>query len=135
MKLALAASFLSAVADRLGIWGSAGAEGIAWGDFASFVSYTGILAPWASGVFLNIVAWSVTAIEILLGVLLLTNFKTREVAFCSGLLLMIFGISMIFTVGPKAPLDYSVFSGAFGAIYLFATSSLNKSKEDKSGCN
>jgi hypothetical protein len=46
-RLALGAGFLSAVADRFGIWGPAGATNVAWGDFASFTGYAAKLNPWA----------------------------------------------------------------------------------------
>ncbi len=122
LKLALSAAFLSAVADRFGFWGDAGAAGVVWGNFESFIAYTGVLAPWAQGVLLIILSWFVTILEILLGALLLTNFRQKEIAFVSGCLLLIFGLSMIVTVGPKAALDYSVFTGVFGAFYLSSKS-------------
>src|SRR5262249_51168475 len=40
-RFALGASFLSAVADRFGLWGPHGAKNVSWGDFAHFVEYTG----------------------------------------------------------------------------------------------
>src|SRR5260370_15534716 len=40
-RFALGASFLSAVADRFGVWGPYGAKNVSWGDFAHFVEYTG----------------------------------------------------------------------------------------------
>ena len=40
-RLALGASFLSAVADRFGLWGPYGAKNVSWGNFAHFVEYTG----------------------------------------------------------------------------------------------
>ena len=39
LRLALAVSFLSAVADRFGLWGQFG-SGAAWGDFERFTAYT-----------------------------------------------------------------------------------------------
>lgn len=78
LKLALASAFLSAVADRFGIWGSAGSEGIAWGDFSSFTAYTAVLAPWASGKFLDLIAWTVTVVEILLGFCFLLTSKRKK---------------------------------------------------------
>src|SRR5215471_19309287 len=43
LRLALAAGFLSAVADRFGLWGPAGTPGVAWGAFGPFLDYTGEL--------------------------------------------------------------------------------------------
>jgi Cu/Ag efflux pump CusA len=40
-RFALGASFLSAVADRFGLWGPHGAKNVSWGDFAHFVEYAG----------------------------------------------------------------------------------------------
>jgi hypothetical protein len=33
LRVALAFSFLSAVADRFGLWGQFGVDGVSWGDF------------------------------------------------------------------------------------------------------
>src|SRR5262249_57164882 len=43
LRLALAAGFLSAVADRFGLWGPPGTPGVAWGGFDPFLAYTGNL--------------------------------------------------------------------------------------------
>ena len=43
VRVALAAGFLSAVADRFGYWGPPGAEGIAWGNIENYKSYVGLL--------------------------------------------------------------------------------------------
>src|SRR5436305_14626077 len=40
LRVALAFSFLSAVADRFGLWGPFGVGGVAWGDFERFTAYT-----------------------------------------------------------------------------------------------
>ena len=40
-RFALGASFLSALADRFGLWGPHGAKNVSWGNFAHFVEYTG----------------------------------------------------------------------------------------------
>ena len=45
-RLALAAAFLSAVADRLGLWGPPGTPGVAWGSFEPFLAYTATINPW-----------------------------------------------------------------------------------------
>src|SRR5260370_2001256 len=42
-RLAIAAGFLSSVADRFGLWGPAGSAKVAWGDWKSFVAYTAAL--------------------------------------------------------------------------------------------
>jgi len=40
LRVALAVGFLSAVADRFGLWGQFGVGGVAWGDFERFTAYT-----------------------------------------------------------------------------------------------
>jgi hypothetical protein len=41
LRLALAAAYLSSVADRFGLWGA----GVGWGNFANFLDYTAKLNP------------------------------------------------------------------------------------------
>lgn len=117
-RWALGTAFLSAVADRFGLWGRYGVKHVAWGDFARFISYTHSLTlvfPYSMSV---LFAWIATVAEITLGVLLLLGFKIRGTAFLSGVLLFIFGIAMSFASGVKAPLDASVFSAAAAAWLL-----------------
>ena len=76
-RFALGASFLSAVADRFGLWGPYGAKNVSWGNFAHFVKYTGAvtsLFPSSSTVSF---AWAATVAETLLGILLIAGFKIR----------------------------------------------------------
>lgn len=126
LKIALALSFLSAVADRFGLWGAAGSEGVAWGNFENFTTYTKLLVPWAPAATLTFFAWSATVLELILGLLLLTNFKGKCVAFVSCALLFTFALSMFFFIGIKAPFDYSVFTAAFAALLLAHVESLEK---------
>src|SRR4029453_2797046 len=43
LRVALGLSFLSALADRFGLWGPFGRPNVSWGNFARFVAYTGQL--------------------------------------------------------------------------------------------
>lgn len=120
LRLALAASFLSAVCDRFGLWGPPGAPGVAWGTFSVFESYTGRLnwfLPWSVVV---VQAWIVTALETTLALLLIVGLATRWVALAAGILLLLFALAMTGATGIKGPLDYSVFSASAGA-FLLAT--------------
>ena len=56
LRVALAACFISAVADRLGCWGAPGAPGVAWGAWAPFVAFTGTLNPRAPAVAVPVIA-------------------------------------------------------------------------------
>lgn len=40
VRLAVGTAFLSAVADRFGLWGPYGHKNVDWGDFSHFVAYT-----------------------------------------------------------------------------------------------
>jgi uncharacterized membrane protein YphA (DoxX/SURF4 family) len=111
-RLALGVGFLSAVADRFGMWGPAGARNVAWGDFASFSTYAAKLNPWAPDAWMPAIAWSVTIAEIVLGVLLVVGLKTRQAAFASGLLLSLFALGMTVGTGVKTAFDASVFAAA-----------------------
>jgi len=117
-RFALGASFLSAVADRFGLWGSYGAKNVSWGDFAHFVEYTGaVMSLFPSSLTVSF-AWAATIAETLLGILLIVGFKIRMVSVLSGLLLLSFAMGMATGLGIKTPFDYSVFSAAAAAFLL-----------------
>jgi uncharacterized membrane protein YphA (DoxX/SURF4 family) len=63
-------------------------------------------------------AFIATAAEMLLGLLLVLGWKTRITALLSGVLLIIFALTMTMALGVKAPLNASVFSAAGGALLL-----------------
>jgi uncharacterized membrane protein YphA (DoxX/SURF4 family) len=118
LRFALGCSFLSAVADRFGLWGAFGEPHVAWGTFDRFIAYTGKLnwfLPKAAVPTLAIVA---TCAETLLGILLVVGWQTRSTALLSGVLLLLFAVTMTGALGIKAPLDASVFSAAGGAFLL-----------------
>ena len=76
-RFALGASFLSAVADRFGLWGPHGAKNVSWGDFAHFVEYTGaVMSLFPSSLTVSF-AWAATVAETLFGILLIAGFKIR----------------------------------------------------------
>ena len=117
-RFALGTAFLSAVADRFGLWGPHGAKNASWGDFAHFVEYTGaVMYLFPSSLTVSF-AWAATVAETLFGLLLIAGFKTRMVSALSGLLLLSFAIGMVTGLGIKKPLNYSVFSAAAAAFLL-----------------
>lgn len=119
-RLAIAVSFLSAVADRLGWWGAPGSKNAAWGNWENFLQYSGKLTGIISTGpgFTNAMAVTATVLETLFSLLLLIGWKTRVTALCSGLLLLAFALSMTFSLGVKAPLNFSVFTAAAAAFLL-----------------
>lgn len=122
-RIAIALSFLSAVADRVGLWTPLlGSGNVTWGNMGNFIAYTGTLVPWAPKVILPSLAWLVTIAEVVLGVLLIVGLQKRIVALFSGVLLLIFAFSMLFFSSFKAPFDYSVFTAAACAFLLYKDS-------------
>jgi len=118
LRLALGISFLSAVADRFGLWGVYGQPNVAWGNYARFVAYTAKLNWFLPAATIPVLAIISTAAETLFGLLLVLGWKTRPTALLSGVLLSTFALTMTMASGVKAPLDSSVFSAAGGALLL-----------------
>jgi uncharacterized membrane protein YphA (DoxX/SURF4 family) len=120
LRLALGISFLSAVADRFGLWGAYGRPNVAWGNYARFVGYVAKLNWFLPAAMIPALSIIVTAAEALFGLLLIVGWKTRITALLSGALLTSFALAMTAALGVKAPLDFSVFSAAGGALLLGA---------------
>ena len=118
LRLALGVAFLSAVADRFGLSGPPGARNVAWGDFVHFTQYTAKLNPWAPAALVPVLAWAATAAELVLGVALIAGLYTREAAFASAVLLLVFAFGMTIGTGVKSALNASVFSAAGAAFAL-----------------
>src|SRR6266403_3836157 len=66
-RIALGAAFLSAVADRFGLWGKYGG----WGNFANFTRYTAQVNSFMPAVTVPFLAWTATVAETLFGILLI----------------------------------------------------------------
>jgi putative oxidoreductase len=127
-----AAGFLSAVADRFGLWGPPGAPNVAWGAWQPFVEYVAKLNWFAPKTLIPALAWASTLGEIVVAVGLLIGWQLRWVALACGLLLISFAVTMAIALGIKAPLDFSVFGAAAGAFLLAAIrSGVNKASNLK----
>lgn len=114
LRLAISVTMLSAVADRFGMWG----ENSVWGNWKNFVKYTQQLTFFLPESMSNLSAIIATFLEILFPLMLILGFKTKMAALGSGILLLIFALSMTFALGVKAPLDYSVWMGSASAFLL-----------------
>ena len=121
LRLALGITFLSAVADRFGLWGAYGHPNVSWGNYARFVGYVAKLNWFLPTAMIPALSIIVTAAETLFGLLLIVGWKTRATALLSGLLLISFAVTMTVALGVKAPLNFSVFSAAGGALLLGAS--------------
>ncbi|MBY6239593.1 hypothetical protein [Methylosinus sp. Sm6] len=119
-RLALAVAFLSAVADRLGLWGPY-TDGIvvSWGSMARFYQDVAVLSPWAPAWVIPSLSWLITVLEAGLGLSLIIGYRLKWTALLSGLLLLIFALSMAAFLSVKLMLNYSVLTCAACAFLLF----------------
>ena len=113
-RIALGVAFLSAVADRFGLWGKYGG----WKNFATFTDYTAQVNSFMPAFIIPFLAWAATAAELALGIGLIVGFWPRWVALSAAILLFLFGTAMAISFGIKSPLDYSVFSASAAAVLL-----------------
>ncbi|MGH7580499.1 MAG: DoxX family membrane protein [Gemmatimonadales bacterium] len=113
-RVALAAAFLSGIASRFGLYG----KDVGYGNFAGFVRYTAEVNAFMPAATIPFLAWTATGAELVLGILLVTGYRLRLVAFLSAGLLALFGTAMALSFGIKEPLDYSVFSASAAAVLL-----------------
>ncbi|MFC2381702.1 DoxX family membrane protein [Prevotella nigrescens] len=117
LRLTVAASMLSSVADRFGIWAK---ELCMWGDMDKFVAYTQSLIPYIPANAVPVLAWTATVLEVLLPLCLLVGLKLKWTASLSGLMILVFAIAMATSVGIKAPLNYSAFTASAAAFGILA---------------
>jgi hypothetical protein len=107
--------------------GAPGDPGVAWGDWPHFlddillddVATLNSFAPKAA---IPTLGWIATIAEVVFAAGLLIGWRLHIVALLSALLLLSFALTMTFSVGVKAPLDYSVFTAAAAAFALAAMS-------------
>jgi hypothetical protein len=96
VRVALALSFLSAVADRFGVWGPGGAPNVTWGNFPAFLDYTALLLGFLPVGWVPFFGWSATLLGLLLS----------------------FAISMTISLGMEPAFSYSVWTSAAAALLL-----------------
>jgi uncharacterized membrane protein YphA (DoxX/SURF4 family) len=120
LRLALGVTFLVAIGDRFGWLGAYGSKNVSWGDWAHFVQYVAVLNPFVPKSLLPGLAVLETVIELGLGIALLLGIYQRVVAWSSAALLMSLALTMSIALGITAPLSYSVFTAAGGAMLLGA---------------
>lgn len=120
LRFAISAGFISAVADRFGFWSP---EVSVWGNWENFLSYTELINPWIPSSLIPTIGILATAAEVLFAICLILGFKTELFAKLSGILMLLFALSMTFSTGIKGAFDFSVFSASAAA---FALSLMNK---------
>lgn len=115
LRAAISIGFLSAVADRFGLWSS---EVSAWGNWNSFIEYTQSMLPFLPTTIASTLGIVATISEVIIAISLLIGFKTEMFAKLAGFLLLLFAVSMAISFGIKTPFDYSVFSASAAAFAL-----------------
>ena len=86
--------------------------------FPGFIQYTAEVNAFMPAVTIPFLAWAATVAATSLGVALIAGLQVRWAALASAALLALFGTAMAISLGPKSPLDYSVFSASAGALLL-----------------
>jgi putative oxidoreductase len=117
LRIALGIGFLTTVSDRLGLLPS-GTRNIEWGNWNSFITYTGTLMPFLDRPVVNVMGGIATLFETTIGILLIIGFKTRQTAIGSCVLTFIFALAMTTFLGVKAPINFAVFSTCAGSLLL-----------------
>ena len=116
LRILIALAFLQAVGDRFGFFGGPGTPGVAWGDFAHFIAYTGKVNSFMPHAVIPALAVTATLAEVLFGLALLLGICIRYATIGSALLLTAFATAM--TISGLSQFRYSVYLMAAGALYL-----------------
>ena len=118
LRLALGIGYLVPGLDRLGVWGKNGEPGISWGDWQHFVQYAREVMSFMPASIVTVFAVTATIAEISFGILLLIGKWTRLAALGSGVLALLFALSMAISFGVVSPLSYSVFTVSAASFLL-----------------
>lgn len=131
LRGALAMSYLSAVADRFGMWGAAGTGNVAWGSFDAFLAYTGLLLPFLPAAMIPIFGWVATVAEVLIALGLLAGYQLRWIAIASAGLLFSFAAAMSLSLGWEPALSYSVWTACAASLVLACLPETSRREEGK----
>jgi uncharacterized membrane protein YphA (DoxX/SURF4 family) len=123
LRLALGLSFLYSVADRFGLLGGPGANGVSWGTFSRFTVYVAVLNWYAPHWSVPMIALVDTALELTLGLTLIVGLWTKVSAWTSAFLLLVFALTISLATGIGGAFQYSVFTASAGSMMLAAAGS------------
>ncbi|KIO76131.1 hypothetical protein TH53_16715 [Pedobacter lusitanus] len=120
LRIALGIGFLVTVSDRMGLLGPMGTENknIEWGNWTNFITYTGTLMPYLDRPAVNVIGGIATLAETIIGIMLITGFKTRLAAIGSCMLTLVFALMMTIFLGIKAPINFAVFPVCTASLLL-----------------
>jgi uncharacterized membrane protein YphA (DoxX/SURF4 family) len=120
LRWCLAITFLSAVADRLGLWGPNGSKYASWGDWSHFVAYSSSLNWFLPAALQTPMAILATALETTIAFALIVGRSARLGACGAAILLTLFALAMTMANGIKSPLNYSVFVDVAASFLLYS---------------
>jgi uncharacterized membrane protein YphA (DoxX/SURF4 family) len=118
LRFSLGIGFLLPVLDRMGYFGGHGTPNVFWGDWTSFAAYTNQLMPYLNIQVASYFGFTATVFEVVIGLLLITGYKTRYAAFGSFILTLLFAMSMMFFLHFRAPFNFAVFVVSFSSLLL-----------------
>lgn|GEM_PF-370380 len=118
LRIFVGIAFLSAVGDRLGIFGSPGTPGVSWGTFRNFVIYTGQVNSFLPLAVIPTLAVVESIIEGLLGLGMLLGLALRVTVLGSTVLLFLFGVAMTISLGLSSTYPFAVFVLATGTFLM-----------------
>jgi putative oxidoreductase len=118
LRLAISIPYLWFVSDRLGLLGANGHPHVGWGDWVHFMNYARQTMSFLPPAVVPVLAILATICEGLFGLLLLIGYRTRLAAVGSGILSLLFAISMAISFGIESPLGYSVFTVSAASFLL-----------------
>lgn len=121
LRLSLAFTLLSAVADRFGFWGEPGTKNVTWGNWFRFQEYTHRLNPYLSRGIADKVAVGITLVEVVFGLMLLFGVKVRWSAVGTGILTLLLSIATSITLGIKVALDQGLVVACAASFLLACT--------------
>src|SRR3989337_1383567 len=104
LRLAIGIGYLVPSLDRLGVWGTPGGKNISWGDWQHFMEFAGQVMSFLPSPLISLLAVVATIAEIIFGLLLLAGKWTKISAIASGLLALLFAVSMAISFGIVSPL-------------------------------
>lgn len=123
LRLSIGVAYFIFGTDRLGLWGKYGEKNVSWGDWQHFMIRAEEIMNFLPHSLVEPFAVIATAAEISFGVLLIIGFKTRLSALGSGILALLFAISMTISGGFLSPLGYGVFAISAASFLLYTIES------------
>lgn len=107
-RILLGLELIGSVADRFGLFGGPGTDGVSWGSFAAFVDYVRELLPSWVDPAAPVFAVCATVAELSLGALLIAGMFRAVVTGLAAVLLGSFALAMLSSVGLDQTAAYAV---------------------------